>query len=489
MTAAARRATVALVALSAVVAAVALADLGIRAALRLESRWDTFFYHIPFAALQAGIPVPYDLNDYVKPHFQGFPPLPEFVEGLLWRISGSVNATGIANYLVFALFLAFCHRALRAPFWLVALISLTAPLVLIHTTVSYIDLFGNALLAMGVAAVLASWMFPERLTRLTRWGGLAGLAGAAWSKFVLVPPAFLFLALFALVTVRAARMEGRSWRRAIAAIALTGALMSVPYAKNVVLYGNPFWPWQLPVPVLAETVPYKFDSRAAAAEDKPPPLANESDVSLFVNSLFEIGHPTRYSYRERWIIDQGNAWLAYRMGGFWWGEVVVYVPLLMAMLVFTRRRDGAIAAAGVVATIAFVAVLPQSHVLRYYMFLPLSWAAGIGMLFPRFRTVFPRVAPALLVLVLGLFGHMVTENASYYRIERITYADIAQSVGMPARWAQMRPGQTYCVVGQAPIGVLYTGPTMSEFRIIDRTTADLCPSGVPIMTGAGLQGR
>ncbi len=46
-----------------------------------------------------------------------------------------MNAVGVANLLVFLMFLAFCHRRLRAPWWLVAAVSLSAPLVLIHTTV------------------------------------------------------------------------------------------------------------------------------------------------------------------------------------------------------------------------------------------------------------------------------------------------------------------------------------------------------------------
>ena len=130
--------------------------LGIRAALRLEDRWDTFHYHIPFAALRGGLGVPYTLDDRMARFYEGFPPLPHFVQGVLWRLTGSINATGVINYIAFAAMIAACHARLGKRGHLVALIALTTPLVLIHTTVSYVDLFGNAFLALGIGVVLLS---------------------------------------------------------------------------------------------------------------------------------------------------------------------------------------------------------------------------------------------------------------------------------------------------------------------------------------------
>src|SRR5207249_4762493 len=124
--------------------------------------------------------LPYDMNDTMKPFYQGYPPLPDVLQGFLWRLTGSVNATGVLNYLAFVVFLAYCHLALHARFWVVALIALAAPMVIIHTTVSYVDLFGNSLLAIGVSSCLHLYLFPERPSRLVLLSGLGGLIGAAW---------------------------------------------------------------------------------------------------------------------------------------------------------------------------------------------------------------------------------------------------------------------------------------------------------------------
>ncbi len=87
---------------AAVVGTVAVVDRALRSALTLDIRWDAFYYHIPGAAIWGGLSVPYDMNDVTRPLFDGYPPLPEMVQGLLWRVTGSVNATGVANFLASA---------------------------------------------------------------------------------------------------------------------------------------------------------------------------------------------------------------------------------------------------------------------------------------------------------------------------------------------------------------------------------------------------
>lgn len=469
--------------------AFALLSLGIRAAVRLDTvlAWDTLFYHVPFAALRGGIPTTYSLNDIVQPMYDAFPPLPELVQGLLWRLSGSMNATGVASYLAFVLFLAYCHRFLRAPIWIVGLIALTAPLVLIHAAASYTDLFGNALLAMAIASALFIWLFPERMTWGVLAGALVGAVGAMWSKYVLVPTAGVFFVLLVVVAVCAVRVTAIPWRRMAAAFVLAAIVGAAPYAKNVGMFGNPFWPYRVPIPVLASLIPYQVDGLAgAAASQTPPPLAGTNGVVLFANSILEIGHPTSYTYRPRWLIDQGSGWLAFRMGGFWWVGVVAYVTMLVVMLALLHRRRGVIAAGAALATFAFVATLPESHELRYYLFLPLAWAAGVGMLHPELSQRFPRQAAGILVAVLLLFGYMAKENFVYYRPELVGFSETVARERMPVWWAQLERDRTYCVAGMMPIGILFTGPTLNEFRVVDRSKAALCPSGSTIITNAGI---
>jgi len=470
-----------LVMVCAVAAFLALTVIAIRAALRIEIRWDTFMYHIPFAAIYGGLDVPYDMNDRMQELFRSFPPLPHLVEGMLWRLTGSLNATGVANFLAFAAFLVHCHVNLKARWWLVALVSLTAPLVVIHAAVSYVDLFGNSLLAIGVTTCLFLYLFPEKASRTALICGLLGLVGAAWSKFQLTPIIALFLMLYAVLgwrmTFDAMRMERR---RFFAIVGIATVLVSLPYLKNLVLFGNPFWP--LRVPLIGDLLPYTVDHQVGALTQRPRPLADYSQFRLFIHSLFEINHPVSYPDRPRWIIDQGNAWIAFRMGGFWFVEVIFYLLTTAAMLVVYNWKRGLIASLSILGLLCFVAILPQSHELRYYLFLPLSWAGAVGMLYPQFKEELPKVSLAFLAAVLGLFGYMVSENRVHYRIEKTGYAEAAQLWGAASWWSKLERGRTYCAVDMMPIGIMLTGPTMREFAIVDRSRRDLCPAGSTVIT-------
>ena len=185
---------------------VCLVVLAIRAALRLDGRWDTPLYHLPFAAAYGGLNISYVMSGRIAMAFQGFPPLAHFLQGWLWRLTGSVNATGVINFLAFVTLLAISQRKLKAPFYLFAAIALTTPLVLIHLTVSYVDLFGNSWLALGLLCLFHAYYFERTFDRSILFIGLAGLTAAACTKFQLVPVVavclLLYLVVYRLIPIR-----------------------------------------------------------------------------------------------------------------------------------------------------------------------------------------------------------------------------------------------------------------------------------------------
>ena len=142
---------------------------------------------------------------------------------------------------------------------------------------------------------------------------------------------------------------------------------------------------------------------------------------------------------------------------------------------------------GGLALLSLVAFLPQSHELRYYMFIPLCWAAAVGIEFPAFQEMWPRCAVALLVAVLSLFLYMLSENRVHSQISRVGYPEAASYWGATLWWPLMQQGQTYCAVDMIPIGILLTGPAMSEYSIVDRSNEALCPAGTVLLTKTGIQ--
>jgi len=463
----------------------ALTLLGLRSAFYFDSWYDSFLYHLPFAAHWGGLPIPFEFSDEFRPWFEGFPQLAEFVQGVFWRITGSVNATGVVGYLAFLIFLIYCHRVLRASFWIVGMIALTAPLVIIHAASSYIDLFGNSFLAMGLCSCLYLYIFPEQSSRKVFFGGLIGFVAAAWTKFLMVPPVGFCFILLTVIVLRRERIAGLYRRKALAFLTLAIGLAAAPYIQNWILYSNPFWPGR--VPFIGEYFPYMLDSDALGAlNNRPDHLLTESRLTLFIHSIFEINHPTSYPDRTRWTLDQGVAWVAFRMGGFWVWGVVTYFLTSCAMLIAFKRKIGIYVCLSFIGIIGLITQIPQSHELRYFLFIPLCWAAIIGMLYPTLVSRAPRVALGFLALSLGLFLYMVSENRSYYKVDVRTYKDATVFFGTTDWWPKMKKGERYCAVGMVPAAMALTGPTMSEFQVVERSHESLCPKDTLIMTYEGI---
>ena len=459
---------------AALLGTVALAVLALRAALRIETRWDAFAYHIPIAAKRGGVGVPFEMSDSIRHLYEGIPPLPEFFMGVLWRITGSINATGMINILALALFLFHCHRVLKASAPVVAILALTVPLVVIHAATNYVDLFGNCLLSVGATSLAAMMLFDRWRDRTLLYWGLAGLVAAAWTKMIVLPSALACLLCYLIVYGR--HFRDRGFRPFMALVAGALLLALVPCAKNTVLYGNPLWPLRI-----NDRLPYSYDPRPVHNLETPPTLLELSQPALFVHSVLEIGHPTEYAGRERWNIDQGNAWIAFRSGGFWYAGVITAATAAILLAFLFERRKGWMLLAMLCVMWGFVSVLPQSHELRYFMFLPLTTAAVIGMLLPRIRRAWPEATLLVLTVLLGEFSWMTSVNLHYYRVERVDYRAAADFWGISAIWPKLQPGQTYCAVGYQPVAFFLTGPTMKEFHIIDRPDSASCPSGVAVL--------
>ena len=472
------------------VAIVALGDLAIRSAILLDATGlDSFWYHLPFAAARAGVPISFEMSDTVRQQYNAFPALPELVQGLLWRVTGSINASGTANFIAFAAFLIYSHRVFRAPFWLVGIISLTAPLVLIHTTVNYVDLFSNAWVAIGVASCLFAYLFPERRSRTVVVGALAALTLAAWSKYTMVPFVLALLVLLTAMVLRSPTTYRFSRRQAAIVILSFAVLSAAPYARNLVAYGNPIWP--IRVPIAGAIFPFLGDPAGAGVEaDRPPQLRGAPQALVFVESLFETRNPVHYPDRPRWTLDQWEpGTTAHRMGGFWGLGVAVYLVATGGLLIWYRRRAGILAGIAGLALLGLVAILPQSNELRYFQFIPLSWAAASGMLYPHLRVAHPRATIALLALVLAMFGYVVSENLGYFYVAPQSSRDIAAISGADKWWPLLQPGKTYCAV-QMPVETAFfmTGPTLSEHSIVARSQPSLCPADTIILTKEGIQG-
>ncbi len=359
-----------------VVAILAILLLSVKAWVDVDYSYDTWMYHLPFAARLSGI-VP--ATDYAYTtgqafRYDGFPLLGEFLQGLLWRGFGRLQAANFVALGGLCLFVFFLRTCLGIPLAYATIGLLAIPLVQVHATACYVDLPANLALS---ALLLLTYLFLIRRDSITGRNLLLAAISAAVAvntKLQLMPLAFIALCV---IGMRLLLLDGepktpmRAGRRPVL---LALSLMALPLIfltpiKNLVLYHNPLFPVDLhlfgmslhgnePVPSGRQALPFV-----------PEYLVYASPARRWLLSLLEVGIRP-FTDPRRWSIDQymPRGSMGSAMGGF----SVVYVLFNLALLVYQalRSRDGQtlVAVLFVAFMSAVASVMPQSHTLRYYMF-------------------------------------------------------------------------------------------------------------------------
>jgi hypothetical protein len=362
-------------------AALALAGLFTgRALLRVDQSWDTWMYHLPFAARLWGI-VPAELHQmppYLEDRYRGVPLLGEWLQGLLWWAAGRPETASLLGLASLFLFLGFLRRYLQVP-WALALVALAAvPLVQVHATTGYVDLPAN--LAFSVVVLLTYRLYVGQALPARRDLLLLVLAAAfaANVKFQLVP---LIPVALGLAAGRIAWLARGRWRAALAeaggagriglgAVLALALIFYVPL-KNLAVHGNPVYPLAMRVAGLTLEGPEALPAEKEMASIRfvPVYLEETPGPQRWVYSLFEVGIRP-YTDPKRWTVDQfmPHGSTGTMMGGY----SAPYVVFHLALLAYLAWRLGGREAWAALATMAVaslaVAGVPQSHELRYTLF-------------------------------------------------------------------------------------------------------------------------
>lgn len=361
----------------------------VRALLTVDPYYDSFAYHLPFAARLAGLcpETCYRMGDYLEAVYGGFPKLFHGLQGLVWRITGLAQAVDVLNVGALVLFCLFLHRWFRVPAAWTFCALLAVPLIQIHATATYIDLPVNLAAAAAILGLMALVRAPEAIGWPKLIGVVACLVFAANSKPQMLgvtgPVAALFGAI-AVVTLASGRRFGpllpgrrRSWMALACLLLVAAAGIAAKLVDNAVAYGNPLYPFRIAMAGLLLDGPIDVlgtaeDSLAEAWRPYPSPVR-------WLVSVLEIG---AYDYREvPWTFDQGYcatslAWkdcwrpvtASFRMGGYFVPYVLGLLAFLGWRLASLPRRERRILGAAFVGSTLLAACLPRSHELRYYLF-------------------------------------------------------------------------------------------------------------------------
>jgi hypothetical protein len=437
------------------------AFLTAKAFLEFDQDWDFLAYHLP-GALSA-----YGLTSYTpEPRLvavnAGFPPLPRIVQGLLVVATGRFSAASGWNALgcaLAALGLAAVQGRAIAWRWLATAL-LAVPLFVLHFTSGYVDLFAGASLALAFAAlgdrdserprrtalIAAAALGVAMLTRFQAWP-IAAIAGAALC-----------------VRLGALARAGRVSRRFAAATAIGLVLVGGAWpARNLVRFGNPVYPVEFPL--ASGLFPNAIIDADSSWLNTPHWLHPTPRPVRFAISVLEANR-LRSAETYRWSLDQAGALdptrsAHTRMGGWF--------PVTVLALVFGTAFA---VRAGLVSTLALVAFalsvlaaacLPQSHELRYWLFVPLCLAIWTACALPRA----PRVARRALQAVLVCAAAWVLVAVDPFSLDTRAPAELAPKRARAFWREQTARGATEprVVCGEMPRTLFWAGPTFREFRV------------------------
>jgi hypothetical protein len=439
-----------------VAAAALLVSTAVAAVHDASQAWDVWYYHMPFAARLAGIvgPDQYVFDAANTARFEGFPLLGEVLQGALWRITGRPEAANLVALASVPLFALFLRMRFGVAARLTVLALLAVPLVHVHASSSYVDLPANAALAGLVLCAIQAWGTDAPDARALGWG-VAFAAFAVNTKTLLQPLVLLALAALALRTgpplFRAARRS--MWARgAVAALVLALPVVFATPIKNVARHGNPWYPVRVEVPG------HVFPGPDGPYRSSPDWLARAPQPARFGASLLEIGlRPLRD--RRRWTVDQ---WTppehdGYRMGGFFGAYVVVLLALLAWRVATDRGREVRAAAIGFAALSVVIAVMPQSHELRYY----LAWMIVLVALDLWLACLPSASGPGRYTLgalaVLALAVVLAVTRAAYVRPTGSTFRELVRAKVDERLLDGVRDGERVCI-DRAPFTFLWAAP-------------------------------
>ena len=353
--------------LSAIAIAVAI-SIFLKAIMDIDTNYDVGWYHLPFAARIWGI-VPenaFIAEELIEHRYDGFPLLAHFFQGLLWKLTGRIQATNLVGYFSLIIYFLFLRSYFQVPLYLSVIAIFTIPAVLTHAATSLVDLPGN----IGVSVLMMMlyiWFRESRLPKAKELlAAFLGAAAAVNIKPQLQPLVFL---LYLVVGTRliylyfkyTSAAQRKLWLT-IPLAAIASLLIFATPIKNVALYGNPFYP--IKIEIAGIVLNHKLTPETYREGNRP---------QKWLQSILEINTPG-------WSADQwngGNTELLDRGGGFFGAYVVFNLLLLLGLTIreqlhkrqsIERSRNATTALITILLVSLVPANFPQSHELRYFMF-------------------------------------------------------------------------------------------------------------------------
>jgi hypothetical protein len=449
-----------------------LAAIVRKAWMDLDVAWDSLAYHLPFAGLRAGMlsANEYRLSQFMTERYNGFPILPELIQGFFWRATSRIQAANLIGLAGLLPLVGMLNKVFRVPWTYSFVALLSIPVVLIQSTSSYVDLFSNCWMASLLLLIWAAIIHPERFSAARLIGVFVCFAIVLNSKMQLGPVALAALAIFlVLLWITRGRYmrlsyfieNGGRWRKLGVAGALA-VLLAIGLAnpvKNWIEFRNPIYP----LPIIRGKV-----IAPSEMATKPDYLAGSSQgyrwlLSTVEYKSFEGRHPL-------WTNGQGDVAMdspALFMGGNF-GALVLFNILWLGFLQSKVKSSLGWAPCWFVGTATLVtALMPGSPQARYYMY----WIICLVLLNLTLIVNYlsgERARDARILYVGGMASFLLfvlcATDFVYVHRSGTTMEGMAQKVERRLVDAHLREGETVCMANTNPFALIFAPEFHPELR-------------------------
>jgi hypothetical protein len=433
----------------------------------LDMNWDSLNYHLPLAALRAGVmsQKEYKLSSFIGAIYGGFPVIPDYLQGWAWRITSRVQAANLVGLMGLLALCGFAARWFQIRFSVLLLCLLAIPAILIGCSSSYVDLWANSVMTGMVLLLFRAFLQPEKFGMGDLFLALGAFSLSVNSKLQFLTAGPLALAGLAVILWvnrdRFSRLK-QQWRgisaggRAglmLAAVILIGAGFANP-VKDYAVFDNPIYP------AVFSAGPLHWQGIFSSPGHEPEYLAHTIQPVKWLLSIFEFD--AFDGRRPIWVVDGGYlpaTSRALRMGGYFGA----YVAMNLVWFAFLQRpgvrRYGRRPVVFFIVLSVITACLPISHELRYYSFwmmslvvinLALIEESGEAGNVP-LRFLFMGCALACLSFV------VLSTGGVYVRPSNIRPKGLVADLGIGKKLTEMhlKEGEAVCVLSRSPFSILY----------------------------------
>lgn len=337
--------------------------LVLRAFLQLDLEgYDFLYYHLPFALKMYG-KTTYQLFPWLDDLYQAYPPLAHAVQGFLVWATGYFPLANSIGALAVLLLLATIHlgekRKGTAGYFLLAFLSV--PLLVRHVSIGLIDLWLGCFLALSFYSYY-KWETQKRFSWLWRLGIF--LAIASYSKYQAWPIAAVILSGLLVGSIR-----NRNYRATALVLAIGLCCAGWP-VLNWLRFSNPSYPYPFP---FASDLPSTVDLNRIAHRFMPPwlipyPRPVRFGISFLELSRFNLSVPQMIWTNASWQPGERENF-HYKLGGLSMVSMAILLPAVF--IAYKKQLMPKATAIVFTAAVGVVSILPQSHELRYWLFIPL----------------------------------------------------------------------------------------------------------------------